>query len=70
MMKCRMYVCRYGWMDVFSVDIKLTFYVIISFPNLNCPGTHRLFICKYSLNLLNINFSTILVNIVSNELGL
>ena len=64
------YVCVDGWMDIFSVNIKTTFYILIPFLNLNCSGTHRLFTCKSKLTLLSINFSTILVNVVSNELGL
>jgi len=57
-------------MDVFSVNIKTTFYILIPFLNLNYSGTHRLFTCKSELTLLSIHFSTILVNVVSNELGL
>ena len=64
------YVFVDGWLDVFSFNIKTTFYILIPFLNLNCSGTHRLFTGKSELTLLSINFSTILVNVVSNELGL
>ena len=40
------YVCVDGRMDVFSFNIKNTFYIVIPFLNLNCSGTHRLFTCK------------------------
>jgi hypothetical protein len=42
-----LYACVDGWMDVFSVNIKTTFYIVIPFLNLNCSGNHRLFTCKY-----------------------
>ena len=49
------YVCVDGWMDgqmdVFSVNIKTAFYVVIPFLNLNCSG-----ILKSYYKLLHILF--------------